>query len=200
MRLSVFSLLSIVCFLGCVDSTFTGGESFAQVESSRTSKSSSQQSNARESKVSAESHSKYNKLTDFEKHVLLNKGTERPFVGKYTETEDAGTYICRRCNARLYRSDHKFHSNCGWPAFDDELPGAVTRLSDADGLRTEIVCSNCGGHLGHVFLGERLTAKNTRHCVNSVSMVLIRKGDPISPTIKKKPKTGDDQSGSLPKK
>lgn len=200
MRLLVFVLLSMVCFLGCVDGTFTGGESFAQVESSRTSKSSAQQSNARESKVSEESHSQYNKLTDVEKYVLLNKGTERPFVGKYTDTEDAGTYICRRCNAPLYRSDQKFHSNCGWPAFDDELPGAVTRLPDADRLRTEIVCSNCGGHLGHVFLGERLTAKNTRHCVNSVSMVLIRKGDPIPSMIKKKPKTGDDQSESLPKK
>ena len=201
MRLLVLALLNILCFLGCTDNPFKGGESFAQVGSAKADKSSAQQSSARESKVSKETNSQFNKLTDFEKYVLLKKGTERPFVGKYTDTDDAGTYICRRCNAPLYRSDHKFHSDCGWPAFDDELPGAVTRIPDKDGFRTEIVCSNCGGHLGHVFLGERLTAKNTRHCVNSVSMVLVPKGDPIPPTIKKESKADDtDRSGSAPKK
>lgn len=121
----------------------------------------------------------YNKLTDSEKYVLLHKGTERAGVGEYTDTEDAGTYICRQCNAQLYTSDQKFHSGCGWPAFDDEIPGAVERVPDADGMRTEIVCTNCKGHLGHVFIGERLTSTNTRHCVNSISMILIPQGEKI---------------------
>lgn len=139
-----------------------------------------------EQTVSTENAPKeYNKLTDFEEYVLLRKGTEPGGVGEYTDTEDAGTYICRRCNAQLYKSDHKFHSGCGWPAFDDEIPGAVVRVPETDGSgRTEIVCSNCQGHLGHVFLGERLTNKNTRHCVNSVSMILIPDGDKIPPTIR----------------
>lgn len=125
----------------------------------------------------------YNELNDFEKHVLLNKGTERAFTGEYTDLEDKGTYVCRRCNAALYLSDHKFHSNCGWPAFDDEIEGAVTHLPDADGYRTEIICTNCGGHLGHVFVGEQMTEKNTRHCVNSVSMNFVAADDALPKTI-----------------
>ncbi|MDD4819729.1 MAG: bifunctional methionine sulfoxide reductase B/A protein [Flavobacteriales bacterium] len=110
-------------------------------------------------------------LTKAEKSVLEEKATERPFTGKYNDFNEKGTYVCRKCGAELYRSEDKFNSGCGWPAFDDEIKGAVLRKTDPDGMRTEILCAKCGAHLGHVFLGEGLTDKNTRHCVNSVSMV-----------------------------
>lgn len=116
---------------------------------------------------------KYNELTPEERYVIEFKGTERPFTGEYEEFFEKGTYVCRRCNATLYRSDDKFDAHCGWPAFDDEVPGAVRRLPDLDGMRVEIECANCGGHLGHVFLGERFTPKDTRHCVNSLSMRFV---------------------------
>lgn len=117
--------------------------------------------------------SNWKTLTDEETRVIINKGTELPNTGEYTNNHEAGTYHCKQCNAALYHSDSKFDSHCGWPSFDDEIEGAVTQVADADGHRTEIICTNCKGHLGHVFKGEGFTAKNTRHCVNSISMSFI---------------------------
>jgi len=124
-------------------------------------------------KLKKDINMKFNELNAFEKSIIEGKGTERPFTGIYYKHEDKGTYVCKKCNAPLYRSADKFDAHCGWPSFDDEIKGAVKRTTDSDGRRTEITCAKCGGHLGHVFLGEGLTTKNTRHCVNSVSLNFI---------------------------
>ncbi len=116
----------------------------------------------------------WNKLTEDEQRVILRKGTEMPFSGEYNSVKEQGVFVCRQCESPLYSSTDKFDSGCGWPSFDDEIKGSVKRILDADGRRVEIVCANCSGHLGHVFEGERFTSKNTRHCVNSISLKFKR--------------------------
>jgi methionine-R-sulfoxide reductase len=123
--------------------------------------------------MSQTSHPEWRKLTRAEERVIVHQGTEMPFTGEYEHNQRVGTYVCKRCATPLYRSDDKFDAGCGWPSFDQELPGAVRRIPDRDGSRVEIRCGNCDAHLGHVFAGERFTPKNTRHCVNSISLLFV---------------------------
>jgi methionine-R-sulfoxide reductase len=143
------------------------------------------------SKAVEERDVKYNELTDFETQVILNKATERPGSGEFDHFFEPGSYLCRRCNSLLYESKAKFDSGCGWPAFDDEVDGAVRRETDRDGRRIEILCANCDGHLGHVFLGEGFTDTDTRHCVNSVSMIFVPAGEALPAVIEANPDPSD---------
>lgn len=196
--------LSLAILCGCSDGpepAIADAAAAAAVQPGATSASSEKDvaENNKEEVMSAEpAPTEYNELTEFEKYVILEKGTERRFVGEYTDTKDPGTYICRRCNAPLYKSEHKFSSHCGWPSFDDEIAGAVEKTPDQDGERTEITCKACGGHLGHVFDGEGYTEKNTRHCVNSVSMKFIPEGNPLPPVVQK-PAVSETPTESAPK-
>ena len=170
-KYTVETCLSIACLLFLSACGYSNAEN--RLKLNPTQESVNQKIILTDNNLNKMDTSKYNKLTAEEEHIILNKGTERAFTGKLLNNKDKGTYTCKRCDAPLYNSEDKFESDCGWPSFDNEIEGAVKRIPDADGRRTEIVCANCDGHLGHVFLGERFTEKNTRHCVNSLSMNFI---------------------------
>jgi peptide-methionine (R)-S-oxide reductase len=177
------ALEPVACLALCVAAFMSGCSGVDEAAATNPSTSDQETIMSTKSGDSKSNAVQYNPLTPAEERVIVHAGTERAFVGEYTDNKDAGTYVCRRCNAPLYRSTDKFDSHCGWPSFDDEIPDAVRRRTDLDGRRTEILCENCGGHLGHVFLGEGLTDKDTRHCVNSISMKFYAEGATIPPVI-----------------
>ena len=171
---------------GCAEDMAAQAPDKVQIHSSADSSAGEDQNMTSATGNDAAQGPQYNKLTPAEARVIVHKGTEMPDIGEYTHTKDPGTYVCRRCNAPLYRSQDKFESDCGWPSFDDEIAGAVKKVREVDGSdRIEIICENCGGHLGHVFVGERFTKKNTRHCGNSVSMKFYPEGKEVPAVIKK---------------
>ncbi len=137
------------------------------------------------------------KLTMAEKLVIVDKGTEMPFTGEYDQFFEKGMYVCRRCGAHLYKSESKFDAHCGWPSFDQEIRGAVKKTPDPDGVRVEIACSRCGAHLGHVFIGERLTKRNVRHCVNSLSMRFIPARKRVSDKVRRDKHTEVVHDGAI---
>lgn len=213
-RLTILGVGAVFLVFGAFAATYAfdppenGSKKTKDQETAKESKSQSKAESSKEAskskKSSALSQSKkmidpFNKLSREEEYVILGKGTEPQNRG-YTNTKIEGTYICKRCNAPLYNSTDKFESHCGWPSFDDEIKGAVKRQIDKDGYRIEIVCKNCDGHLGHVFEGERYTNKNTRHCVNSISMRLIPKGKELPKVIRPGAVEEDEKETEVPAK
>lgn len=171
MRVLFFTII-IFTLQGCAQNNTTSkSDTSVKLNSNKTDSINMSEKEDLIKRVEKSGPESFNPLTDFETAVIRDKATERAYTGEYYKHDGDGIYLCRRCNAPLYNSHDKFDSNCGWPSFDDEIEGAVKRVPDADGRRVEIICNHCQGHLGHVFEGEGFTSKNTRHCVNSASIL-----------------------------